>query len=99
MALSPLEITIQRLQELVRGVIHGEKSPGGYPLYSKSVSFDCSHWHGGPNCAVAFVPGYGGIGVKIICVTCKVLSDVEAVGYRIVPASSHETVQTQEETP
>ena len=49
----------------------------------KSVAFDLSAWHGGPKCQRTFVPGFGGIGVKVCCTTCGVLCDVEATGQRI----------------
>lgn len=53
------------------------------PRPPKSTAFDLSNWHGAPTCTRVFVPGIGGIGVKICCSTCGVLADVEATGQRI----------------
>ena len=54
----------------------------------KSVAFDLSYWHSGPACQRSFVPGVGGIGVKICCAPCGVLCDVEALGNRITVEDS-----------
>ncbi len=54
----------------------------------KRGNYDLGGWHDGPDCVIGFVPGFTGIGVKIYCLTCRVLSDVQAVGVGISPASA-----------
>ncbi len=54
----------------------------------KSVYFDLHGWHNGPKCKLVFVSGYGGIGVKVACLTCGKLADVEAVGERVTEPQS-----------
>jgi len=63
----------------------------------KSVAFDLTNWHGGPRCVRQFVMGFGGIGVKVCCLTCGVLCDVEATGMRISVTKSYEMLEEPEE--
>lgn len=58
----------------------------------KSVAFDLSAWHGGPECDRGFVAGIGGIGVKVVCYSCGVLCDVEATGERIPVGQSYQAL-------
>lgn len=46
----------------------------------KPVAHNLSTWHNGPRCQRTFVPGYGGIGVKVCCAPCGAVCDVEALG-------------------
>ncbi len=55
----------------------------------KSIAFDLSGWHGAPSCDRMAVAGIGGIGVKIVCLSCGVLCDVEALGTRITVQESY----------
>jgi len=55
----------------------------------KSTAFDLSTWHNGPTCVRTFVPGYGGILVKVCCAPCGMLCDVEATGHRVSVEDSY----------
>jgi len=55
----------------------------------KSIAFDLSKWHDGPTCVRTFVPGYGGILVKVCCAPCGALCDVEATGLRVSVEDSY----------
>lgn len=49
----------------------------------KSIAFNFADWHGDVGCARVLVPGVGGIGVKLGCLSCGCLVDVEALGTRM----------------
>jgi hypothetical protein len=59
----------------------------------KSTAFDLSSWHSGPSCVRSFVPGYGGILVKVCCAPCGMLCDVEATGSRCTVEESYKMRQ------
>jgi len=59
----------------------------------KSVAFDLSAWHNGINCSRAVVSGVGGIGVKVVCLACGKLCDVEAIGTRVSVEQSFEMLR------
>lgn len=55
---------------------------------ASNACFSFSGWHSGDLCEVVAVSGSNGIGVKVVCLTCKVLADVQAIGGGISPAES-----------
>jgi len=59
----------------------------------KSTAFDLSAWHDGPTCVRTFVPGYGGILVRVCCAPCGMICDVEATGRRISVQDSYKIGQ------
>jgi hypothetical protein len=62
--------------------------------YKKSGCYCFRNWHEGHN--VTFTWGFGGNNIKIVCVDCRVLADIQAVGGGITAASSFEKVEDQD---
>jgi len=64
-----------------------------------SAAFDLSSWHDGPGCSRQFVMGFGGISVKVVCLTCGMLCDVEGTGLRVSVEDSFKQLPLPEVTP
>ena len=61
--------------------------------------FRCEGWHDGPECQRVFVSGTGGVGVKICCLPCGTVADVEGLGGRETLQRSRLTVRELLEAP
>lgn len=47
---------------------------------AKNAFFDFRNWHRGPDCERTAVSCHGGVGVMLLCLSCGVAADLQAMG-------------------